>query len=152
MTDCNNCVVEINIHHLSILSCSHILPTLLFPFSFFLSFPSLWFHNLTICPSSSHMLSSRGAVAFGGWHGGRRWAWARWVHRGPPSLPVALFPLPGASCLSPQERLSRWPPGHGLGLQRCDCSRGQADPWQQEQAEEKVCKSDHLFSIFFPPT
>ena len=101
-----------------------------------------------ICPfCCSHPLSSsRGAVAFGGRHGGRRWA--RRVHRGPPSLPVPLFPLPSTSGLPAQERHRGRPPGHGSWLQPGDCSGGKANPRQQGQAEEKVCKFDPSFPFF----
>ena len=126
-----------------LLQCSDL--SFLFPSHFY-----SWLYptNPVICPfCCSHLLSSpRGAVAFGGWHGGRRWA--RRVHRGPPSLPVTLFPLPSTSGLPAQERLRRRPPGHGLRLQPWNCSGGKANPQQQGQAEEKVCKFDPSFPFF----
>lgn len=93
-------------------------------------FFSLLFHSKSCYLSFFFLQSSRGTLAFGGWHGGWRWVWAWRVYWGPTSLSVALLPLPGASCLPPQECLSRWPSRHGFRLWLRVCGWGQAKPQQ----------------------
>lgn len=127
-------ICKVLVWYLSNLPCVYTYspkPHPYFSFHLFLLLGCWLYPNPIICPiCSSHLLSSRRIVAFGGWHGGRRRAWTWWVCRNTPSVPVTLFPLPGASSLPTQKCLCRRSPGHGLWLQLWDCNWGQAKLWQ----------------------